>query len=216
MGQGSDRRPLGEILVEDYRVAAADIESALSAQRFSQRRPEPTPNGSAPANHDRIGRLLVRMGVLSERDLVTALGQQLGVPVVIGLPRLTIPDEVLILVPMRMAERKLVIPVEIVQQSLILAMADPTDRSVLGGLEGLVGLHVVPAIAPEEDVRRALKVFYFNEPIHRDPDEITGTFEKLRQKLHEASMPSPPHGTRRHKPIGSVPEAPAAHATTAH
>ena len=203
MGHGSGRRPkLGEILVEDYRVAPEDVESALRAQRFST---------------ERIGRLLVRMGVLSERDLVTALGQQLRVPVVIGLPRLTIREDVLMLVPMRIAERKLVIPVDILEAGaerfLVLAMADPTDESVVESLQGLVGLSVQRAIVPEEDVRRALKVFYLDEPIHRDPDEITGTFERLRQRLHEASLPSPPHGTRL---SGLVPRDPIVHASSAH
>lgn len=203
MGHGSGHRPLGEILVEDYRVAPEDVSSAVSAQRFST---------------ERIGRLLVRMGVLSERDLVTALGQQLRIPVVLGLARLTIPDDVLMLVPMRMAERKLVIPVEIFEEGprrhLVLAMADPTDRSAVEALEGLVGLSVMRAIAAEEDVRRALKVFYFNEPIHRDPDEITGTFERLRKRLHEASVPS--GRVARPAEDGSVPQHPVETQTTAH
>lgn len=194
MGHGSDRRPLGAILVGDYRIAPEDVESALASQRHST---------------ERIGRILVRMGALSERDLVTALGQQLGVPVVLGLARLTIPEDVLMLVPMRVAERKLVIPVEVVDGHLVLAMADPTDASAVQALEGLAGLSIERAIAPEEDLRRALKVFYLNEPIHRDPEEITGTFERLRQRLHEASVSS--------RTSGAIPAEPVdQNASTAH
>ncbi len=69
------RRQLGQILVEDYRVLGEDVTKALGSQKYVP---------------DRLGALLVRMGVLSERDLVTALAQQLGCPVVLELPRLTI------------------------------------------------------------------------------------------------------------------------------
>lgn len=150
-----------------------DIDAAISDQRTCER----------------IGRLLVRMGILSERDLVTALGQQLEVPVVLGLPKLTIEEDVLALVPMRMAERKLVIPVSMARldalagAGLVLAMADPTDRSAVQALEGLIGFQVFPAIAPEEDVRRALKVFYFQEPLHRDLGEVSSSMELMRARL---------------------------------
>lgn len=177
------RRRLGDILVADYRVIREDIDAAIADQRTCER----------------IGTLLVRMGVLGERDLVTALGQQLEIPIVLGLPRLTIEEDVLALVPMRMAERKLVIPVSMTRTvnhggGLVLAMADPTDRSAVLALEGLIGFEVFPSIAPEEDVRRALKVFYFREPLHRDLGEVSSSMEMMRARLlgHSTSASSSP------------------------
>lgn len=180
-------RPLGEILVQDYHVLDADIRDALDAQK------QGTP--------DRLGQFLVRRGILSDRDLATALGQQLRIPVMIGLPRLTVSDGVLGLVPVACAEKKLVIPVSVAGgDRLVLAMADPTDRSAIVALEQLTGLTIQPAIATEEDIRRAFKVFYLGEVGHADPVELTDSFEVMRTRLRTSggstslSLDAPPSG----------------------
>lgn len=162
-------RPLGEILIQDYHVLDVDVREALEAQK------QGTP--------DRLGQFLVRRGILSDRDLATALGQQLRIPVVIGLPRRSVPEGVLGLVPVACAEKKLVIPVAADGDWLVLAMADPTDRSVIAALEQLTSLAIQPAIATEEDIRRAFKVFYLGEVGHADPVELTDSFEVMRMRL---------------------------------
>src|SRR5207247_7042364 len=144
------RRRLGGILGQDHRVRPEDVESALCAARPG----------------DRLGTMLLRMGAVSDRELAAALGHQLGTPVLIGLTRLEIPDAVLALVPHRYAEKKLVIPVELVAGTparLLLAMADPTDREVVRSLAGIGGFAIMAAISTEEEIRRALKVFYLGE-----------------------------------------------------
>ena len=186
-------RRLGEILVADYHVLESDVRLAIQAQKQGQ--------------PDRLGQFLVRRGILTDRDLVTALGQQLAVPVVLGLPRLDIAADVLQLVPIRCAEKKLVMPVSLIGKTscrrLVLAMADPTDDSVVEALERLNGFGIVPAIATEEDLRRAFKVFYLGERSHADPAELTGSFEMMRLRLRGGTRTSapaessrPPTGTR--------------------
>ena len=91
------------------------------------------------------------------------------------------------LVPVACAEKKLVIPVALCgegpDQRLVLAMADPTDASVLSALEGFTGVPIQAAIATEEDIRRAFKVFYLGEIAHADPVEMTDSFEVMRTRL---------------------------------
>lgn len=177
-------RRLGEILVQDYHVLERDVREAVEAQQQGQ--------------PDRLGQFLVRRGILSDRDLATALGQQLRFPVVIGLPRLSVAEDVLKLVPIACAEKKLVIPVAVCgtspDQRLVLAMADPTDASVVSALEGFTGIPVQPAIATEEDIRRAFKVFYLGELGHADPVELTDSFEVMRTRLRTGGGLSHPSG----------------------
>lgn len=174
-------RPLGEILVQDYHVLDGDVREALEAQ--------------GQGIPDRIGQFLVRRGILSDRDLATALGQQLRIPVMIGLPRLTVPEDVLALVPASCAEKKLVIPIAVAgteaERRLVLAMADPTDRSAIDALQRLTGFEVQPAIATEEDIRRAFKIFYLGEVGHADPSELTDSFEVLRTRLRTSGGTAP-------------------------
>ena len=58
---------LGEMLLESGKITAAELERALELQQ---------------TNHERLGKLLVDLGALAERDLLAALGQQLAVPVI--------------------------------------------------------------------------------------------------------------------------------------
>ena len=166
-------RRLGEILVQDYHVLDGDVREAIAAQK------QGTP--------DRLGQFLVRRGILTDRDLATALGQQLSIPVMLGLPRLSVTEDVIKLVPIACAEKKLVIPVAVsgteADRRLVLAMADPTDESVITALEGFTGLTIQRTIATEEDIRRAFKVFYLGEAGHADPVELTDSFEVMRTRL---------------------------------
>lgn len=167
-------RRLGEILVQDYHVLDGDVREAIEAQK------QGTP--------DRLGQFLVRRGILTDRDLATALGQQLRIPVMIGLPRLSVTEDVIKLVPIACAEKKLVIPVAVsgteeADRRLVLAMADPTDESVISALEGFTGMSIQRTIATEEDIRRAFKVFYLGEVGHADPVELTDSFEVMRTRL---------------------------------
>ena len=175
---GPSPKRLGEILVADYHVLDADIRLALQAQ--------------AKGASDRLGQFLMRRGILTDRDLATALGQQLGVPVVLSLTRLTIAMEVLQLVPLRCAEKKLVIPISLSgsesHRRLVLAMADPTDHPVIEALEGLTGFAIQPAIATEEEIRRAFKVFYLDDKNHVDLSELSDSIEVMRMRLHGGTV----------------------------
>lgn len=186
---GHERRRLGEILVEDHHLRREHLDIALRQQRPEER-------GRLRETGERVGAMLVRLGALSPRDLATALARQLEIPVIVGLPRLTIPEEVLGLVPLRVAERRLVVPIELAAASLpqlVLAMADPLDDEAVTALEGLCNLRVQRVVAEEEEVRRALKVFYLREEGHRDLGEITDSFEGIRRRLLGA-VPIDPDG----------------------
>ena len=58
---------LGEILVERGKIAPDELERALDLQR---------------ERGDKLGKILVDMGLIAQRDVLAALSDQLGVPVV--------------------------------------------------------------------------------------------------------------------------------------
>ena len=66
-----DDRPrylrLGEILVERQKVEAEEVERALELQK---------------ERGDKLGKILEDMGVIAQRDVLAALSDQLGVPLV--------------------------------------------------------------------------------------------------------------------------------------
>lgn len=106
------RRKLGEILVADGAVTAADVQSALADQSSGE-----------PA---RLGDLLVSMGKVTPHQLARALGKQYGVPFT-ELP--PIPPAILELVPMEFQRQFRFVPLKVGKGSISIAMADLSHAS---------------------------------------------------------------------------------------
>lgn len=142
---------LGQILTTDYRVPEEALARALHFQRTS-------------GTSLRIGEILVKLKVLPRRELLAAIGQQLQIPVVVGLARMPVPGSLLKLVTRTFAETRRVVPVGVSgpegARRLLLAMADPTDAVTIDVVERASGAEVVAVIALEEEIAEAIEVFY--------------------------------------------------------
>ncbi|MEK7501577.1 MAG: hypothetical protein AAB629_01485 [Patescibacteria group bacterium] len=87
-----------------------------------------------------------------------------------SLKGLEIPPEVIARMPAHIAQRYKVIPVELKDDSLVVAISDPTDLDTMDSLAHL--LHRLPifCLASWEDINEALKQFY--------PDTASQTMTK--------------------------------------
>jgi hypothetical protein len=142
---------LGQILTTDYRVPEEALARALHFQRTS-------------GTSLRIGEILVKLKVLPRRELLAAIGQQLQIPVVVGLARMPVPSSLLKLVTRTFAETRRVVPVGVSgpegARRLLLAMADPTDAVTIDVVERASGAEVIAVVALEEEIAEAIEVFY--------------------------------------------------------
>jgi type IV pilus assembly protein PilB len=98
-----------------------------------------------------LGETLIHLGYLTSRGLAEALAEQGGVPFT-DLADVTIPQDVLALVPEPMASRLKVLPLGRQGQELFLAMANIFDRDALAEVEGQTRLRVKVFCAPEEEL----------------------------------------------------------------
>jgi len=139
-----DRVPLGQILVEEEFCTQEDVERALKEQAVTG-----TP----------IGQILVSMGVISEEDLVYALALQSGWEMV-QLEGLTIPEEVIKKVSPSIAKLYNVVPVRMEGDTLVVAMADNLNVSVLDDLRFILNCDVQGAITTRKGLEQALETYY--------------------------------------------------------
>ena len=131
---------LGELLVAAGKLSERDLQNALQAQQELG---------------GYLGQVLVQLGVVAEADLMQVLSTQLGVPL---LKAESFP-EALPEVPgllMHFMEAQCVCPVALKEQKLEVAMAVPQDAYVLKALKLSTGLEIVPMLALEADIRKAL------------------------------------------------------------
>jgi type IV pilus assembly protein PilB len=137
-------RRLGDLLVTEGLLDSAALERALVEQR---------------ATTERLGSVLLRLGLLREEQLTGFLSRQYGVPA-IALSQLDIDPAVLQLVPEALARKHEVLPVRRARSTLTLAMADPTNVFAVDDISFLTTLTVVPVVAPETAIRRAIERSY--------------------------------------------------------
>ena len=127
---------LGEILVDQGLITADQLRRALETQRSTSAQ---------------LGNLLVNQGAIAEDQLTAVLGRHLDVPVA-DLKHVAVDDEVARLVPQEFARRNVVLPVKLENGLLTVAMADPSNVSLLNDLRLITGVRIVPNVAGPSDI----------------------------------------------------------------
>jgi len=138
------REPLGEILVRQGKITAAQLNDALASQA---------------KGHKLLGDILVGANILEEEDIVVALIIQCGVPY-IAVNKYDIAADVLQLVPESMAREFHVLPVDRSEGVLSVVMADPLKKETIVRLGEVTGLRITPFIATKTEIGKAI-IRYF-------------------------------------------------------
>lgn len=138
--EASGRIRLGDWLVQRGSLGARDLERALAAQAEM---------GGL------IGRVLVRLGLVSDIDVVRALAAQLQLPLVLAADFPEVLPEVPGLLP-DFARTHGICPLALDDTGLKVALATPQDTFVLKALRLATGLTIHPCVALETDIEKAL------------------------------------------------------------
>lgn len=137
---GGRVRKLGEFLLESGLATEDTIGRALELQQSSG---------------ERLAQILVDKGWVPEKDLLEALGAQLGVPFVWLRSGIYDPD-VACLIDAEIARRLKVMPLFRVRGILYLATADPQSVPVIDSVEDLTGLKVKPVLACTDEILNSI------------------------------------------------------------
>jgi type IV pilus assembly protein PilB len=107
-----------------------------------------------------LGRVLVELGYATQSDLLAVVARQMGLAYVDFSLRHPEPDAVAV-VPRELAVRYNLMPVQIDDDGrLIVAMADPQNLLALDDLRIVTGFEVSPAISTRDDIVSAIEKFY--------------------------------------------------------
>ncbi|HTG36802.1 MAG TPA: hypothetical protein VLB76_28125 [Thermoanaerobaculia bacterium] len=111
----------------------------------------------------RIGTCLLEMDAISEELLLKGLSEQLGVPSAAADDLRGIPDEVLGLIPEKLARRCRAVPFSVELGRLDLALMDPRNLSAQDEIAFASGKRVKVYVAEELRVLEALDKYYHEE-----------------------------------------------------
>jgi general secretion pathway protein E len=168
---------LGEILIQRGKVDSEDVERALEVQL---------------ERGDKIGKILTDMGLIAQRDVLAALSDQLGVPLVsIDGPPPSAPE--IDGLSQRFLRQCRAFPIAIGEGVLTIAMADPMDFETVAAMRAFSGLDVRSALAAEQEVLDAIDRHYGESDrgagVEGFSDEdATADLEHLRDMASEAPV----------------------------
>jgi len=168
---------LGEILVERGKIAPDELERALDLQR---------------ERGDKLGKIVVDMGLIAHRDVLAALSDQLGLPLVTvdGPPPEAPEIEGL---SHRFLRQCRAYPLALADSRLTVAMADPLDFETIAALQSFSGLEILPVLASEQEVLDAIDRHYGEAERETvggagDDEQANADLEHLRDMASEAPV----------------------------
>lgn len=141
------RRRLEDLLIEAGMITPAQLGQALQEQKRSG---------------ERLGKVLTRLGFITEASILEVLEFQLGISKVV-LADYQLDPEVVRLVPEGLMRRYQAIPIRLEGNRLLVAMTDPLNLLALDDLRLATGKEIMPAIAAEREIEEALSRFWQKE-----------------------------------------------------
>ena len=147
--------PLAQVLVEAGVVSREQLETITSARS---------------SELERLDEVAVRLGIAREEDIYSAVARHLGLQYVAEIDRDT-DSALLSQVPSEFAMRHQVLPVREEDHTLVVAVADPFDVTVLDDLRLLTSRDVRAVVASPRKISEAIEQSYMQK-MFRDIDDM--------------------------------------------
>jgi len=166
---------LGELLIERRLIVQEDLERALEIQR---------------ERGEKLGKILVDLGFVAVRDVISALSDQLGIGIAaLDGPPPSIP-ETEGLSPRFMRQCRC-LPFGLRDSTLLVAIADPLDFETLSAVTGFTGLKVEPLLAAEQDILDAIDRYYGGEERDSAAEGRAGESQEDLEQLRDMASEAP-------------------------
>src|SRR5437899_2169740 len=137
------RRQLGELLLKEHLVTPDQLNRALEIHR---------------ATGERLGRVLLDMGVVDQEHFARLLSQQIGIEFM-HLTGQSLREDVLQLLPATLASQLQAVPIAKENGVLTVAMVDPLDVVAIDDIRRHTGLDVKVAVITTQDFQYALNQY---------------------------------------------------------
>lgn len=171
---GNEKRRIGELLLEAGIITRQQLEEALQIQKKTGKK---------------IGEVLIEKGYVTEDEILEVLEFQLGIPHV-KLEQYNIDPEVMNLVSESIARRHTLLPIQLKDDKLIVAMADPLNIFAIEDVSIYSGKNVQPVIAKSSDIKRAIEKYYGKQEALKAVEELKKETAQKRPQFNRMQISS--------------------------
>jgi len=155
---------LTEILIHNKLITEDQLKQALSVQ---------TTKGG------KLSDIIVELKFVKGNELITALSEGLGLPL-IDLKRFKIDLDIVKIISVEIARHYQIIPISKMGDTITLAMADPLNIFAIDHVQSLTGFKINPIISPVQDITQAIELSY--------PDTTKGLIDDLVKEMTVSSI----------------------------
>lgn len=159
---------LGQLLIKNRLITEEQLEDALKEQEKSGKS---------------LGRILVQKGVVSEGQLTAVLAEQIGTEYV-DLGSYPVDPSVSNMIDPMVARRYTMIPIDLRDGKVVVAMADPSNVFALDDLRAVCGMDVMPVVSTPADIQKAIEQ-YMNPAKPLERGEAAGEEELVLPDTEE-------------------------------
>lgn len=135
---------LGRLLVSKKIITDQQLQKALAEQKGSG---------------ERLGSVLINLGFIKEDTLLSFLSSHYGIPS-ISLSEFNINPDLIKLIPADLAHKYLVFPLALKGNTLVIAMADPSNIFAIDDIKFLTGYRIEALAAVESAIKDAINEHY--------------------------------------------------------
>ncbi len=145
--------PIGELFLNNGLIDEEVLAAALEEQAETG---------------EKLGERLVRLGCISEKDMLSVLSTQLKTPCISSDDYPKTPPALKIQPSLKFMSHYMVVPVKVCDGILTMATADPLNQFPAEALAFATGLEVQAVISSETDILHAMEAYYGEGPVTMD------------------------------------------------
>jgi len=140
-----ERIRLGDLLIKAKLITAEQLNSALAVQKKSG---------------EKLGKVLIEMGVINEKQLCETLGFQLGVSFV-DLAHMALDPAIVNLIPEEIAMKHTLIAIDkISNDTLSVAMVNPLDIVAIDDIKAVTGYNIKVMTSMQSAIEKSINEYY--------------------------------------------------------
>ncbi|AZT90865.1 type II secretion system protein GspE [Caldicellulosiruptor changbaiensis] len=170
----NERKRIGELLLDAGIITRQQLDEALQIQKKTGKK---------------IGEILVEKGYVTEDEILEVLEFQLGIPHV-KLDQYVIDPEVINMVSESIARRHTLIPIQVKDDKLVVAMADPLNIFAIEDVSIFSGKNVQPVIAKASEIKRQIEKFYGKQEALKAVEELKKETTQRRTQVSRMQISS--------------------------
>lgn len=154
----SSKRDLAELLIEEKLITERQLNRALEQQRKS---------------NEKLEKILVQLGFLSEKDITEVIGKQMGV-MFVDLENQTFDPELIRTVPEHLVRRYKIVPIGQLENKLTLAMVDPLNVLAIDDIRLITGFDIQPVICTEDGIQKIIDQHFGTTELQEVEETVKG------------------------------------------